>query len=107
MNITVNDNPDRDRYEATVVDAGVDGGADGGDDTIAGVANYRNQDGVVVLTHTEVDPAFEGHGIGSMLVRAALDDIRRQGRRAVPACPFVRGWIDRHPDYADLVRPGS
>jgi uncharacterized protein len=99
MNMTVKDNPDRNRYEAIV--------ADNGESTVAGFADYKIQDGLVVLTHTEVDPAFEGHGIGSMLVRKSLDDVRRQGRRAVPICPFVRGWIDRHPDYADLVRPES
>jgi predicted GNAT family acetyltransferase len=99
MNITVKDNPDRSRYEAIL--------ADNGENTVAGFADYKTQDRLIVLTHTEVDPAFEGHGIGSMLVRRALDDVRGQGRRAVPVCPFVRGWIDRHPDYADLVRPPS
>src|SRR5262245_36484537 len=128
MNITVKDNPDRSRYEATLTDDGTPMRAGGQTaetaaetaaqataeragqsevGAVAGFADYKVQDGLVVLTHTEVDPAFEGHGVGSMLVRAALDDVREQGRRAVPVCPFVRGWIDRHPDYEDLVKPGS
>ena len=51
----------------------------------------------------EVDDAFEGQGVGSALARTALDDVRASGRSAVPKCPFIRGWIDKHPDYADLV----
>ena len=81
------------RYEAYV-----------GDD-LAGFAQYelRGEDRIV-FTHTEVDDAFEGHGVGSVLVREALDDVRRDGRRSVvPLCPFVKEWIERHPEYADLV----
>ncbi len=68
-----------------------------------GLSLYRRRGDRVVFTHTEVDPAFEGHGVGSALARAALDDVRARGLRAVPLCPFVRAWIDRHPDYEDLV----
>jgi predicted GNAT family acetyltransferase len=50
-----------------------------------------------------VNPDAGESGLGSRLVRAALDDVRSQGGRVVPLCPFVRGWIERHPDYADLV----
>jgi predicted GNAT family acetyltransferase len=102
MKFEINDNPSRDRYEAIVTETETET-APGG--TVAGFIEYSVQDGRVVLPHTEVDPAFEGQGIGSALVRAALDDVRRQGRNAVPVCPFVRSWLDRHPDYADLVRP--
>jgi predicted GNAT family acetyltransferase len=55
------------------------------------------------MTHTEVDQDAGRSGLGSSLVRSALDDVRSQGIKVVPLCPFVRGWIDRHPDYADLV----
>ena len=51
----------------------------------------------------EVDPDAGGGGVGSTLVRGALDDVRANGRRVVPRCSFVRGYIERHPDYADLV----
>ncbi|HEY0400428.1 MAG TPA: GNAT family N-acetyltransferase, partial [Blastococcus sp.] len=56
-----------------------------------------------VFTHTEVDPDAGQDGLGSTLVRAALDDVRGRGGSVVPQCSFVRGWIERHPEYADLV----
>ncbi len=71
--------------------------------SVAGFAAYRREPGVVVLTHTEVDDRFEGHGVGSALVRGALDDVRAQGHAVEPLCPFVRSYLDRHDEYADLV----
>ena len=74
------------------------------DGELAGSAYYRLADGVVEFTHTEVDDRFEGQGVGSALARAALDDVRRDGSRTVvPSCPFIAAWIDRHPDYQDLL----
>lgn len=58
---------------------------------------------VARLPHTEVDPEFGGRGFGGRLVRFALDDLRARGRLVDPACPFVRSWIEHHPDYQDLV----
>lgn len=72
-------------------------------DRRAGFLGYRDENRLIVVTHTEVPPEFEGRGIGGELVRAALDEWRAEGRRVVPVCPFVKAWIDRHPDYADLV----
>ncbi|MCU1602839.1 MAG: hypothetical protein JWO22_3548 [Frankiales bacterium] len=69
----------------------------------AGLAAFEEQPGVLVFTHTEIDDAFEGKGIGSQLARAALDDVRSRGLRVRPLCPFIRAWIDKHPDYQDLV----
>jgi uncharacterized protein len=71
----------------------------------AGVIRYtRDDDGrVVTLVHTEVEPKFEGHGVGSTLIQGALDDIRAHGRRVVPVCPFVLAFLERHPEYDDLV----
>lgn len=89
--IEVHDVPDRLRYEATL------------DSTLAGFAAYRDIDGVRVFTHTEVFERFEGRGVGGALARAALDDVRAAGRSLVPQCPFIRGYIDKHPDDADLV----
>jgi uncharacterized protein len=89
--IEVHEVPDRQRYEATL------------DGTVAGFAMYRDIDGVRVFTHTEVLERFEGRGVGGALARAALDDVREAGRSLVPLCPFVRSYIDKHPDDADLV----
>ena len=69
----------------------------------AGFAEYRLKDSRVIFTHTEVDSAFEGHGIGSTLVRYALDDVRERGLHAVPLCPFIAAYIEQHPEYQDLV----
>ena len=63
------------------------------------VAVYRQQGDSLVFTHTEVPPADEGKGIGSKLVRAALDDARRRGFKIVPACSFVAAFVRRHPEY--------
>ena len=94
MEPTVQDVPESSRYEIR----------DG--DRVLGLAAYRREGGRVVFTHTEVDPDAEGTGVGSKLVRGALDDVRSRGERAVPQCSFVRGWIDKHADYADLVDAG-
>jgi predicted GNAT family acetyltransferase len=53
--------------------------------------------------HTEVDDVFEGQGVGSALVREALEDARRKGFEVLPFCPFVNGYIEKHREYLDLV----
>lgn len=68
------------------------------------VAAYQLEGDTIVFTHTLVPPAIEGRGVGSRLIRAALDSARDQGLRVVPQCPFVRAFIERHPEYRDLVR---
>ena len=68
-----------------------------------GLAAYQRRGDQVVFTHTEVDDDSEHSGLGSTLVRAALDDVRSKGGSVVPMCSFVRGWIERHPEYSDLV----
>lgn len=72
-------------------------------ETLAGIAEYREEGDRVVFTHTKVEPAFEGKGVGSRLARAALDDVRAQGRKVEARCEFIAGWIAKHPDYADLL----
>src|SRR3954451_15959050 len=90
--VTVRDNPGESRFEAYV------------DGRSAGFSAYALSDGVITFTHTEVDDAFEGQGVGSTLVRQALDQVRSEGgRRVRPVCPFVRAWIEHHPDYQDLT----
>jgi predicted GNAT family acetyltransferase len=73
----------------------------------AGLAAFEERPGVVVFTHTEIDDAFEGKGLGSTLARAALDDVRARGLKVLPHCPFIRSWIERHPDYQDLLAGGG
>ncbi|OLT39560.1 GNAT family N-acetyltransferase [Serinicoccus sp. CNJ-927] len=90
--VQVTRNDEQTRYEARI------------DGELAGFAEYQLTDILVVFTHTEVDGAFEGQGVGSALARYALDDVRDQGtRRVLAICPFIKGWIDRHPDYAPLL----
>ena len=90
LEITLNE-PEH-RYEAHV------------DGELAGFAVFRMRGDRIVFTHTEVDDRFEGQGVGSKLARYALDDVRDRGSlRVVPQCPFIRSWIEKHPEYADLV----
>lgn len=86
------DNPEASRYEISV------------DGTRAGFARYRLAPDVVTFTHTEIDPGVEHRGLGTQLVREALDDVRARGLAARPVCPFVVDFIARNPEYADLVQ---
>ena len=90
--ITVRDNPDEQRFEA-LDDSG----------ELLAISTYRRYDDRIVFVHTEVDDDAEGQGVGSDLVRTALDQVREEGLRVVAQCPFVKEWIRRHPDYADLT----
>ena len=70
---------------------------------LAGFSQYRLEPPTIVVTHTTVEPEFEGKGVGSQLVRFLLDDARSRSLKVVPLCPFVRSYIRRHGEYADLV----
>ncbi len=87
----VADHPERGRFEVTV----------GGE--LAGFADYHRVGGALDFTHTEIDDRFEGHGLGSVLIKAALDTTRERGMDVLPHCPFVRRYISRHAEYLDLV----
>ncbi|WP_341721202.1 GNAT family N-acetyltransferase [Micromonospora sp. FIMYZ51] len=87
----IEDDPAKRRYEILV------------DDALAGFTAYLPRDGVLVFTHTEVDPGFQHKGVGSALIRGTLDQVRERGQRVVPRCPFMTAFIERHPEYADLV----
>lgn len=91
---TVVDAPDQHRFELWL---------DGADHP-AGIAEYRLEDGTYVFFHTEVEDGHEGEGLGSVLAQGALDAVRGRGATLVPQCPFIARWIERHPDYGDLVR---
>jgi predicted GNAT family acetyltransferase len=91
MQITVTDVPDRERFEA------LDG------DNLAGFVTYQLTGNIIAYTHTEVDPAYEGKGIGSTLARAVMDEARDKGRTVVPICPFLNKWLGKHPEYDPIV----
>ncbi|MFD6565892.1 GNAT family N-acetyltransferase [Micromonospora profundi] len=91
MSTLVEDNPAKNRFEILV------------DDALAGFTAYVPRGEVLVFTHTEVDRAFQGKGVGGALIRGTLDQVRARGGRLVPQCPFVAAFIDKHPEYADLV----
>jgi uncharacterized protein len=92
MEITVTDVPDKERFEAHT---------DGGD--LAGFVTYQLTDKIIVYTHTEVLPQYEGQGVGSALARTVMDDARAQGRTVVPMCPYISAWLEKHPGYEDIV----
>lgn len=83
------DNPSQRRWEV----------AHGG--KVIAFAEYRTTPDRIVFTHTVVDPEYEGHGIGSRLARLVLDDALHRNMRITPRCPFIRAYIQRHPEYAD------
>ena len=89
--VQVVDEPGRQRYEARL------------GDEVAAYLEYRAVGERTILVHTEVAAAMEGRGIGSRLVAGALDDLRSRGRRITVKCPFVAAFLERHPDYRDLV----
>jgi len=91
MDISVEHNRDRRRFEAML------------DGRLVGFADYVPRDGAFAFTHTEVDPAERGRGIGGALVGAALDAVRAEGGRVLPLCSFVADYVARHPAYAELV----
>ncbi len=93
IEVQVVDNPEEQRYEGYV------------DGALAGFVQYERESGRLVLEHTEVEPSFEGHGVGSGLAAGVLDDIRRRGIVVGVRCPFMRRFVMRHPEYGDVVAP--
>jgi predicted GNAT family acetyltransferase len=90
MNEVVN-NPAHQRYELAV------------DGHIA-ATYYKISDRVITFIHTEVPPELGGKGIGSKLIRGALDSVRADGLKVIPQCPFVKAFIEKNPDYQDLLK---
>ncbi|MGY0004946.1 GNAT family N-acetyltransferase [Micromonospora sp. I033] len=95
MSFLVEDNPAKHRFEILV------------DDALAGFTAYEPRGEVLVFTHTEVDDRYRNMGVGSALVKGTLDQIRERGGRIETECRFMASFIQRHPDYADLVIAGS
>jgi uncharacterized protein len=88
---TVTDVSDRRRFEVAV------------DGAVVGFAEHRRRPGVISLTHTEIDPARNGEGLGTLPIKAARDTARADGLAVLPYCPFVQRFIKRHREYLDLV----
>lgn len=91
--ILIVDDADRSEYVATL------------DGVEAGVIVYERRDGAIDLEHTIVRPEAEGHGVGSTLIRFALDAARTSGEPVIPSCPFVQAFLEKHPEYLDVMRP--
>lgn len=87
----VRNNPAQSRYELFI------------DGELVGVTEYVLSGDVAVMPHTEIAPTLRGHGLGAVLVRGALDDLRGQGKTVVPQCSYVAQFIGAHPEYSDLL----
>jgi uncharacterized protein len=87
----VRENRDENRFEIWV------------DGELAGFTQHRGLGPVVTFTHTEIAERFGGQGLASLLIRQALDTARERGSKVLPLCPFVKAYIQKHPDYLDLV----
>lgn len=93
MDIEFSDAPDRHRYELRSADE------------LIGIVAYHLDGDAITLVHTEVDPAHEGQGHAATLAGGALDDARSRGLRVVPSCPYIASYVEKHPEYADLLVP--
>lgn len=72
---------------------------------LAGFAAYTERgDKLTVFTHTEIDDAFAGQGLGKVLARGALDDAVERGRVIVPRCPFIAAYLRKNTGYEEHVR---
>lgn len=76
------------------------------DGEVAGFVAYLARPDHLVLVHTEIKVEYDGQGIGGAMVRQVLDQLRERGLKLVPQCPFVAGYLRRHPEYEDLVTSG-
>ncbi len=91
MSRLVEDNPAESRFELRL------------DGRLVGRVEYLPAGDSVIVAHTEVDEGHEGEGLGSVLVRGALEAIRASGKTVIPTCPFAAAYIRRHPEFVDLV----
>jgi len=73
------------------------------DGELAGFLDYVVRRGHIALIHTETLAPHQGRGIGERLIRFALDDARRRSLRVIPICPYVRAFVERHPEMQDIV----
>lgn len=95
LHVTIVDNPEHHRVEART-DQG----------SLAGFSQYYVRDGRYVFFHTEVDADYNGQGIGSQIAAGVVEFVRGRGAPLVPECPFIRGYLKKHPETQDAVAPG-
>jgi uncharacterized protein len=91
--LVVRDNPDRHRFEIDL-----------GDGSFA-IAEYTLSAGKIRFTHTEVPEEHEGKGIGTALIRFALEAARELDLRVIPVCPFFAAYMKKHAEVQDLLEP--
>jgi len=89
--VQVQDNPGQHRFDLIV------------DGAVGGFAAYRVRDGLVVITHSEIDRRFRGRGLGGQLASGTLDLLRERAARVVPACPFFAEYVAEHHDWDDIL----
>ena len=65
---------------------------------------YKVEGKIITFVHTEVPPELSGKGIGSKLIRGALDQVRADGLKVIAQCPFVKAFIEKNADYQDLLK---
>ena len=92
MDSEVRDNPEARRYELAV------------DDGVA-VMTYNLNPPQLMITETLVPEALEGRGLASRLAAAVVADVRARGLVLLPVCPYLAGWLQKHPEHADVVHP--
>ena len=90
MTSSVRDNPSRHRFEIDV-------------EGVIAFSVYRHKPGVVTFVHTEVPDALSGRGFGSKLAQGALEIVRARGEKVIAECPFIAGYITKHPEFQDLL----
>ncbi len=91
QDVEIRANPDRWRFEAYL------------GDEVVGALRWRHKGQRLAFISTNVEPAYEGRGIGGQLVKTGLDWARSEGKEVIPVCPFVRAYVERHPDYLDII----
>lgn len=74
---------------------------------IIGVVNYYNDENVVIVTHTGVEPKYEGQGIAGALTKEVLTYIAKNDLKITPLCSYTKTYIDRHPEYQNLINEES
>jgi len=95
QDISISHQAGRQRYELAL------------DGTLAAFAQYRQQGDSVDFVHTEVLPQYEGRGLAGRLAQFALEDVRDRRRKAIASCSYIANYIERHPQYRDLLQGGD